>query len=63
MTKKHELFSQVDDSFKSKIKIGDNSIVQVEGVVAMEVPTKEGIKKVNDIYYTPKLQHNLLNIG
>ena len=63
MVDKGELFSQIDDSFKSKIKIGDNSTLQVEGVGVMEVPTKEGINKVNDIYYIPKLQHNLLSIG
>ena len=30
---------------------------------AMDVQTKEGMKSVQDIYYTPKLKHNLLSVG
>lgn len=56
---KGELFAHIDDSFKSKRKIGDNSTLQVEGMGNMEVPTKEGMNKVNHVYYIPQLQHNL----
>ena len=63
MTGKGELFAHMDDSFKTKIRIGDNSTLQVEGMGTMEVPTKEGMKKVNQVYFIPKLQHNLLSIG
>lgn len=63
MMGKGELFAHIDDSFKTKIRIGDNSTLQVEGMGTMEVPTKEGMKKVNHVYYIPKLQHNLLSIG
>ena len=62
MMGKDELFAHIDDSFKTKIRIGDNSTLQVEGMGTMEVPTKEGMKKVNHVYFIPKLQHNLLSI-
>lgn len=39
-----------------------NYYVRVQTYV-MEVPTKEGMKKVNHVYFIPKLQHNLLSIG
>ena len=43
--------------------MGDDKELQVAGMGTMEVPTKEGIKKVHDIYYTPHLKHNFLSVG
>ena len=48
-----KLFSTMDGSFKSKIKLSDHKALEVVEKGAMEVHTKEGMKSVKDIYYTP----------
>jgi hypothetical protein len=53
----------MDGSFKSKIKLGDDKTLEVVAKGAMEVHTKESMKSVKDIYYTPQLKHNLLSVG
>eukprot|EP00253_Pinus_taeda_P028318 PITA_28318 len=63
MTGNEKLFSAKDGSFKSKIQLGDDKSLEVAAKGAMEVQTKEGIKSIHDIYYTPQLKHNLLSVG
>lgn len=63
MSGNKKLFSTMDESFKSKIKLGDDKALEVSAKGAMEVHTKEGMKSVKDIYYTPQLKHNLLSVG
>ena len=63
MTGNEKLFSAKDGSFKSKVKLGDDKYLEVAAKGAMEIHTKEGIKSIHDIYYTPQLKHNLLSVG
>lgn len=63
MTSKGDLFYAMDDSYKSKITLGYDKAIHVEGMGAMEVSTNQGNKKINDVYYIPKLEHNLLIVG
>lgn len=63
MIGKGDLFCTMDDSNKSKITLGDEKAIQVEGMGDMEVSTNEGNKRVNDVYFIPKLKHNLLSVG
>jgi hypothetical protein len=53
MSGNKELFSTMDESFKSKIKLGDDKALEDSAKGSMEVHTKEGMKSVKDIYYTP----------
>ena len=53
----------MEEIFKSKIKMVDDKALEVSAKGAMEVHTKEGMKSVKDIYYTPQLKHNLLSVG
>ena len=46
MIRKEELFSSINNSYKSKIRLGDDKALQVEGMGAMEVSTNEGTKKL-----------------
>ncbi len=39
-----EIFSKLDDSYRSNITLGNNNIVDVAAKGAMDVQTKEGIK-------------------
>jgi hypothetical protein len=52
MSRNKELFYTMDESFKSKIKVGDEKELEVAAKGAMEVHTKEGMKSVKNIYYT-----------
>jgi hypothetical protein len=63
MSRNKELFSTMDESFKSKIKLGDEKALEVAAKGTMEVHTKEVMKSVKDMYYTPQLKDNLLSVG
>ena len=63
MSGNREIFSKLDDSYRSNITLGNNNTVDVAAKGAMDVQTKEGMKSVQDIYYTPKLKYNLLSVG
>ena len=57
-----KIFSTMDESFKSKIKLGDDSkTLEVYAKRAMEFHTKDGMK--SDVHYTPQLKHNFLSVG
>lgn len=58
-----EVFSKIDDGFRSNITLDNNNIVEVAAKGAMDVQIKEGTKSFQDIYYTPKLKHNLWSVG
>jgi hypothetical protein len=62
MSVNKKLFSTMDESFKSKINLGDDKALEVVAKGAMEVDTKEGMKRDKEIYYTPKLNQNLLSV-
>jgi hypothetical protein len=47
----------MDESCKSKIKLGDDKTLEVAAKGDMEIHTKEGMKSVKDIYYTPQLKY------
>jgi hypothetical protein len=63
MSGNRKLFFTMDESFKSKIKLGDDKALEFFAKKVMEVHTKEGMKSVKDIYYTPQLKNNLLSVG
>ena len=52
----------MDESFKSKIKLGDDSkTLEVYAKRDMEFHTKDGMK--SDVHYTPQLEHSFLSVG
>lgn len=61
--KKGDLFSSLDHSFKSNIKLGDDNSLEVTAKGVMEVNTREGKKHVHNIYYIQNLKNNLLSVG
>jgi len=63
MIGKGELLSSMDHSYKSSIKLGNNSAIEVVGKGMLEVPTKHGMKKMHNVYHTPDMAHSLLSIG
>jgi hypothetical protein len=63
MCGKKEMFTDLDDTFRKSVKLGNNSSLAVigKGNVRMEV---NGIMQViTGVFYVPDLQNNLLSIG
>ena len=58
------LFSFIDKSSKSEIKMGNNGTLPVVGKGSIMVLTKQGEKKeIQNVYFAPGMKHNLMNIG
>ena len=52
MNNKEDLFCVIDNSYKSKITLGHDKIIQFKGMGAMEVSVREGKKKRLMMYIT-----------
>ena len=64
MSGNETLFSFIDKSFKSEIKMGNNGTLQVVGKGSIMVRTKKGEKKeIKNVYFSPGMKHNLMSIG
>lgn len=63
MTRKGELLSSVDHSYRLRIKLGNNLAIEVAGKGMILVPTKHEMKKVNNVYRTSDMAHSFLSIG
>ena len=64
MSGNETLFSFIDKSFKSKIKMGNNGTLPVVGKRSIMVCTKQGDKKeIQNMYFSPGMKHNLVSIG
>ena len=64
MTRTKSSFVNLDESFKSKVKLGDGKYVKVEGKGDITVVTKGGTPKlIKDVLYVPLLSQNLLSVG
>ena len=64
MTGNKKLFSKLDESVQSQVKLGDKTKVPVMGKGIISIKTKQGEKKsISDVYFAPGLEHNLLSVG
>jgi hypothetical protein len=64
MTGNKDLFSSLDSSVTSQIKLGDDYQKKVVGKGIIYVLTKQDEKKdIHDVYYVPGLRHNLMSVG
>ena len=64
MSGNETLFSFIDKSFKSKIKMSDNGTLPIVGKGSIMVRTKQGEKKeIQNVYVFPGMKHNLMSIG
>ncbi|KAH7667013.1 RNA-directed DNA polymerase protein [Dioscorea alata] len=57
------LFCDLDESFKYKVKLGNNSIMQVTGRGNVRLKVGSFTHVVSAVYYVPELINNLLSIG
>ena len=58
-----ELFKFLDDTYKSKVKVGNGEAVEVKGRGTVSISTISGIKTISDVLYTPDMSQNLLSVG
>ena len=58
-----ELFKFPDDTYKSKVKVGNGEAVEVKGRGTVSISTISGIKTIFDVLYTPDMSKNLLSVG
>ena len=64
MTCNKDLFSSLDSSVISQIKMGDDYQKKVLGKGVIFVLTKEDENKdIHDVYYVPGLRNNLMSVG
>jgi hypothetical protein len=64
MSGNETLFSFIDKSLKSEIKMGNNGTLPVVGKGSIMVHTKQGEKKeIQNVYFAPSMKHNLMSIG
>ncbi|XP_076955756.1 uncharacterized protein LOC143630706 [Bidens hawaiensis] len=64
MTSLRESFTVLDESFKLSVRLGNKNRVGVEGKGVVRIPTGQGAYKLlEDVFYAPKLEYNLLSVG
>lgn len=63
MTVDLSLFKDLDKSYMSKVRIGNEDYMKVKGKCAVEVETMSGTKSLKNVFYVPKINQNLVSIG
>lgn len=58
------MFSDLDETLRVSVRLGDNKEMDVHGVGTVTMHTKTGsLKKLHGVQYVPGLAHNLLSVG
>ncbi|KAL4388598.1 hypothetical protein GQ457_09G027370 [Hibiscus cannabinus] len=63
MTPHLDLFKVLNKSYKSRVKIGDGSFVEVKGKGDAAVETSSGTKIISDVLFVPEISQSLLSVG
>ncbi|KAC9138561.1 hypothetical protein E3N88_46304 [Mikania micrantha] len=64
MTGAKESFTNLDSSFKLEVNLGDKKKLKVEGKGTVKIMMNgDRYKLLDDVYYAPKLEYNLLSVG
>ncbi|XP_075488040.1 uncharacterized protein LOC142527188 [Primulina tabacum] len=64
MRGRQELFTKLDETVRSEVKFGNNTMIPVSGKGEINIIAKDGSKTlITDVYYVPALHQNLLSIG
>ena len=56
-------FKELDESFYSKVVIGNGQHVEVKGKGIVIVETLSGIKYISDVLFVPEINQSLLSVG
>ena len=63
MCGKKELFSDLDETFRETVKLGNNSCLTVMGKGNIWIRVNENTQVFTGVFYVPELKSNLLSIG
>ena len=58
-----EFFSELDESFRKCVKLGDNSSIGVMGKGRIHLQVNHVSQVITEVFYIPELKNNLLSIG
>jgi len=58
-----DFFSELDESFRKSVKLGDNSSIDVMGKGRIHLQVKHVSQVISEVFYIPELKNNLLSIG
>jgi len=63
MTHDGKLFTELDKNIISKVKIGNETHLKVEGKWGVAIETHSGFKLISDVLYVPEINQNLLSVS
>lgn len=63
IAKEESMFSKLDKSVNTKVKLGNGQVVQAQGKGSVVVQTKEGMKLIHNVLFIPCLAQNLLSVA
>ncbi|WJZ80278.1 hypothetical protein VitviT2T_000212 [Vitis vinifera] len=63
MCGKKELFSRLDESFSTSVKLGDNSSMAVTRKGNIRMFVNGIVQLITEVFYVPGLQNNFLSVG
>ncbi|KAL3512752.1 hypothetical protein ACH5RR_025469 [Cinchona calisaya] len=57
------LFKELNQTYKIKVRLGDDKQVQVEGKGSVAINNGNRIKYLHNVFFVPSLSQNLLSVG
>jgi hypothetical protein len=58
-----DFFSELDESFRKSVKLGDNSSIDVMGKCRIHLQVNNIPQVISEVFYIPDLKNNLVSIG
>ncbi|XP_074288993.1 uncharacterized protein LOC141614136 [Silene latifolia] len=62
MTNNESIFTHIDTSLKTPVRMGDGSIIEAKGKGTIAVQTKKGMRYISNVLLVPNLATNLLSV-
>ncbi|KAG8648400.1 hypothetical protein MANES_09G173501v8 [Manihot esculenta] len=62
MEKNQSLFSSIDTSYRTKVKLGNGMIVEAQGKGSVPIFARQGTKIITEVLFIPELDKNLLSV-
>ncbi|KAA8536912.1 hypothetical protein F0562_029390 [Nyssa sinensis] len=63
MCGKRELFSQLDNNFREKVKLGNDTSLTVQGKGNVQMEINGIVQVIIEVFFVPELKNDLLSIG
>ena len=64
MSSSKSMFKNLDETVRSKVRLGDDKQLEVAGVGIVAIKSDNGnVKLIHNVQYVPLLAYNLLSVG